>query len=147
MSEAVNDVFRALADPSRRALLDALFKRNGQTLGELCEGMAMTRQAVTKHLALLEDANLVAIVWRGREKLHYLNPVPLHQIYERWIGKFEKERRDTYTSEKAIGDFEICCAGLQPLLRTKNINKCIGTNYHLKHLLERWPGSSLVLAG
>jgi DNA-binding transcriptional ArsR family regulator len=92
MSEAVNDVFRALADPSRRALLDALFKRNGQTLGELCEGMAMTRQAVTKHLALLEDANLVAIVWRGREKLHYLNPVPIHEISERWISKYERGR-------------------------------------------------------
>src|SRR5215470_14155194 len=92
MSEAVNDVFRALADQSRRALLDALFRRNGQALGELCEGMAMTRQAVTKHLALLEDANLVAIVWRGREKLHYLNPVPIHEISERWIGKFEQGR-------------------------------------------------------
>ena len=92
MNEAVNDVFRALADPSRRSLLDALFKRNGQTLGELCEGMAMTRQAVTKHLALLEDANLVAIVWRGREKLHYLNPVPIHEISERWISKYERGR-------------------------------------------------------
>ena len=92
MNEVVNDVFRALADPSRRALLDALFKRNGQTLGELCDGMAMTRQAVTKHLALLEDANLVAIVWRGREKLHYLNPVPMHEISERWISKYERGR-------------------------------------------------------
>jgi DNA-binding transcriptional ArsR family regulator len=92
MSEAVNDVFRALADPSRRALLDALFKRNGQSLGELCDGMAMTRQAVTKHLALLEDANLVAVVWRGREKLHYLNPVPIHEISERWISKYERGR-------------------------------------------------------
>ena len=92
MSEAVNDVFRALADPSRRALLDALFKRNGQTLGALCDGMAMTRQAVTKHLALLEDANLVAVVWRGREKLHYLNPVPIHEIADRWIGKYERPR-------------------------------------------------------
>ena len=92
MSEAVNDVFRALADPSRRALLDALFRRNGQTLGELCDGMAMTRQAVTKHLALLEEANLVAVVWRGREKLHYLNPVPIHEISERWISKYERGR-------------------------------------------------------
>jgi len=92
MSEAVNDVFRALADPSRRALLDALSKRNGQTLGALCDGMAMTRQAVTKHLALLEDANLVAVVWRGREKLHYLNPVPIHEISERWISKYERGR-------------------------------------------------------
>jgi len=92
MSEAVNDVFRALADPSRRALLDTLFRRNGQTLGELCDGMAMTRQAVTKHLALLEGANLVAVVWRGREKLHYLNPVPIHEISQRWISKYEHGR-------------------------------------------------------
>jgi DNA-binding transcriptional ArsR family regulator len=92
MSEAVNDVFRALADPSRRALLDALFKRNGQSLGELCDGMAMTRQAVTKHLALLENANLVAVVWRGREKLHYLNPVPIHEISERWTSKYGRGR-------------------------------------------------------
>jgi DNA-binding transcriptional ArsR family regulator len=92
MSEAVNDVFRALADPSRRGLLDALFKRNGQTLSELCNGMAMTRQAVTKHLALLEGANLVAVVWRGREKLHFLNPVPIHEISERWISKYERGR-------------------------------------------------------
>ena len=102
MSEAVNDVFRALADQSRRALLDALYKRNGQTLGELCEGMAMTRQAVTKHLALLEDANLVAVVWRGREKLHYLNPVPIHEIYERWIGKFERHRLEAIHQLKKI---------------------------------------------
>ena len=84
--------FKALADASRRKLLDALFKNNGQTLGELCEHLDMTRQAVTKHLVILEEANLVATVWRGREKLHYLNPVPLHEIYERWIGKFERQR-------------------------------------------------------
>ena len=85
-------VFKALADPSRRKLLDELHKSNGQTLGELCEHLDMTRQAVTKHLALLEAANLVATVWRGREKLHYLNPAPLHEIYERWIGKYERRR-------------------------------------------------------
>lgn len=90
--EAVDDVFRALADPSRRALLDALFARNGQTLSELTAGMAMTRQAVTKHLAVLENANLVATVRRGREKLHYLNPVPIHEIGERWISKYERAR-------------------------------------------------------
>jgi len=84
-------VFKALADESRRSLLDQLFKNNGQTLGELCRHLDMTRQAVTKHLRLLEDANLIAVVWRGREKLHYLNPVPLHEIYERWIGKYEGE--------------------------------------------------------
>jgi DNA-binding transcriptional ArsR family regulator len=85
-------VFKALADPSRRRLLDRLRKDNGQTLGELCEHLEITRQAVTKHLALLETANLVVVVWRGREKLHYLNPVPIHEIYERWIGKFERHR-------------------------------------------------------
>ena len=88
----VDRVFKALADPSRRQLLDLLREDNGQTLGALCEHLDMTRQAVTQHLGLLEVANLVAIVWRGREKLHYLNPVPLHDIYERWISKFERTR-------------------------------------------------------
>ena len=85
-------VFKALADASRRQLLDRLRERNGQTLGELCAGLAMTRQAVTKHLGILEEANLVATVKRGREKLHYLNPVPIHEIAERWIGKYEGHR-------------------------------------------------------
>ena len=85
-------VFKALADASRRKLLDQLHWSNGQTLGELCEHLDMTRQAVAKHLGLLEKANLVATVWRGREKLHYLNPVPLHELYERWIGKYERHR-------------------------------------------------------
>jgi DNA-binding transcriptional ArsR family regulator len=88
----MDKVFKALADPSRRQLLDRLFADNGQTLGQLCAHLDMTRQAVTKHLALLEDANLVATIWRGREKLHYLNPTPLHEIYERWIGKYERHR-------------------------------------------------------
>ena len=86
----VDGVFKALGDPSRRKLLDELRKNNGQTLSELCEHLDMTRQAVTKHLALLETANLVAIVWRGREKLHYLNPVPLQEIYDRWIRKYRR---------------------------------------------------------
>ena len=85
-------VFKALADSSRRKLLDELRKQNGQTLSELCEHLDMTRQAVTKHLVLLEKASLIAVVWRGREKLHYLNPMPLHEIYERWIGKYERHR-------------------------------------------------------
>ena len=85
-------VFKALADPSRRKLLDELHTNNGQTLSQLCELLDMTRQAVTKHLVLLEEANLVATVWRGREKLHFLNPVPLHEIYERWIAKYERDR-------------------------------------------------------
>ena len=88
----MDKVFKALADPTRRKLLDRLYAENGQTLGQLCERLAMSRQAVTKHLLLLEEANLVAVVWRGREKLHYLNPVPIHEIAERWIGKFERGR-------------------------------------------------------
>jgi DNA-binding transcriptional ArsR family regulator len=88
----VDEVFKALADPSRRKLLDQLHTTNGQTLSELCEHLDMTRQAVTKHLVILEEANLVATVWRGREKLHYLDPMPLHEIYERWIGKYERCR-------------------------------------------------------
>src|SRR6187399_1322866 len=87
-------VFKALADPTRRKLLDRLRADNGQTLVELCERLAMTRQAVTKHLVLLEQAILVATVRRGREKLHYLNPVPIHQIAQRWIEKFERSRLD-----------------------------------------------------
>ena len=75
-----------------KALLDLLHASNGQTLGELCEHLDMTRQAVTQHLVLLEEANLVATSWRGREKLHFLNPVPLYEIYERWIAKFERSR-------------------------------------------------------
>jgi DNA-binding transcriptional ArsR family regulator len=89
---SMDAVFRALADPVRRELLDRLHARNGQTLGELCEGHDMTRQAVTKHLAVLEEANLVATQWRGREKLHFLNPVPIHEIADRWIGKYERSR-------------------------------------------------------
>jgi len=88
----IDAVFKALADPTRRRLLDLLHKENGQTLGSLCEHMDMTRQGVTQHLALLEAANLVVVVWHGREKLHYLNPVPLFEIYERWIEKFERDR-------------------------------------------------------
>src|ERR1700734_3657483 len=84
--------FKALADPGRRMLLDRLHSENGQTLGQLCERMDMTRQAVTKHLKVLEEASLVVTIWRGREKLHYLNPVPIHEITERWIGKFEMGR-------------------------------------------------------
>jgi len=85
-------LFKALADPGRRKLLDRLHAHDGQTLGELCAHLEMTRQGVTQHLALLEAANLVAVVWRGREKLHFLNPVPLQEIYDRWIAKFERPR-------------------------------------------------------
>lgn len=87
-----NAVFRALADASRRQLLDRLHRRGGQTLGELCEGIEMSRQAVAKHLLILEGANLVSSRKHGREKLHYINPVPINDIAERWIGKFEQPR-------------------------------------------------------
>jgi len=96
----MDKVFKALADPTRRSLLDRLRAENGQTLGDLCERLAMTRQAVTKHLVLLEEANLVATVRRGREKLHYLNPVPIHEIAERWIGKFESGRLQALSDMK-----------------------------------------------
>jgi DNA-binding transcriptional ArsR family regulator len=94
MSERLNTdlLFRALADPGRRKLLDLLHAHDGRTLNDLCAHMDMTRQGVTQHLELLEAANLVASVRRGREKLHFLNPVPLQEIYERWIAKFEKPR-------------------------------------------------------
>lgn len=85
-------VFKALADPNRRKLLDVLCVENGQTLGALCEHLAMARQSVTQHLGILEDANLVTTLWRGREKLHFINPVPLHEVYERWVRKFEVQR-------------------------------------------------------
>jgi DNA-binding transcriptional ArsR family regulator len=92
MSERDDLVFRALANQSRRVLLDRLFEENGQTLRTLCEGLAMTRQAVSQHLTALESAGLVGTVCRGREKLHYLNPVPIHDLADRWIGKFERSR-------------------------------------------------------
>jgi DNA-binding transcriptional ArsR family regulator len=94
-------LFKALADPARRLLLDRLHAENGQTLGRLCEHLDMTRQAVTKHLKLLEEASLVVAVWHGREKRHYLNPVPIHDIAERWIGKFERGRLRVLTELKA----------------------------------------------
>ncbi|HVI87013.1 MAG TPA: metalloregulator ArsR/SmtB family transcription factor [Dongiaceae bacterium] len=92
MNEDADAVFRALADASRRQLLDRLHQRNGQTLGDLCDGLAMTRQAVAKHLAILEEANLVSWQREGREKLHFINPVPINQIAERWLRKFERRR-------------------------------------------------------
>jgi DNA-binding transcriptional ArsR family regulator len=103
MTERADDfdlLFKALADPSRRKLLDLLHANDGRTLGELCEHLAMTRQGVTQHLAVLEAANLVATMWRGREKLHFLNPVPLQEIHDRWIAKFERPRL------KALGDLK-----------------------------------------
>ena len=93
-------VFKALADPSRRALLDQLHLQNGQTLNQLCRHLRMTRQGITKHLGLLIKADLVVPLWRGREKLHYLNPVPIHEIAERWIGKYERGRLRTLAELK-----------------------------------------------
>jgi len=97
----MDDIFKALADPSRRELLDRLYAENGQTLGALCRRLGMSRQAATKHLLLLEEANLVVTTWLGREKLHYLNPVPLQEIHERWIKKYEKRRVKALTDLKA----------------------------------------------
>lgn len=85
-------VFKALADPGRRILLDRLCEKNGQTLGQLCDSMGMARQSVAQHLGLLEQANLISTVRSGREKLHFINPVPLYEVYERWIRKFEQGR-------------------------------------------------------
>jgi DNA-binding transcriptional ArsR family regulator len=85
-------VFKALADPSRRKLLDLLCANNGQTLGALCEHLDMKRQSAAQHLEILAEANLIATVWRGREKLHFINPVPIHEVYERWVKKFERQR-------------------------------------------------------
>ena len=102
----MDKVFKTLASPARRRLLDALRAQNGQTLGELCSHLDMTRQAVTQHLRRMEDANLVATIRRGREKLHYLNPVPIHGIFERWIVKYERKRLDALRElkERAEGD-------------------------------------------
>lgn len=87
----VDVVFKALADPNRRELLDRLFAANGQTLNELCKGLHMARQSVSQHLDVLETANLISIEWQGREKRHYVNPVPIHEIYERWITAFGEQ--------------------------------------------------------
>jgi uncharacterized protein YndB with AHSA1/START domain/DNA-binding transcriptional ArsR family regulator len=89
---SIDDAFKALADPSRRLLLDSLNERNGQTLGELCSHLAMARQSVSKHLAVLEAANLITTVRRGREKLHYLNAAPINEIAERWITRYDQDR-------------------------------------------------------
>ena len=95
-----SDVFKALADKSRRNLLDQLYENNGQSLRQLCSDMNMSRQAVTKHLKILEAANLVSVSWQGREKLHFLNPVPLAEIVHRWIGRFEDARLEMLVNLK-----------------------------------------------
>jgi DNA-binding transcriptional ArsR family regulator len=98
----MDKVFKALADPTRRKLLDMLHADNGQTLNQLCEQLDIKRQSVAKHLGLLEEANIIVIQWRGREKLHYLNPVPIYAIYERWIRKFERDRLQALSELKKI---------------------------------------------
>jgi len=95
-----DSVFRALADANRRLLLDRLHARNGQNLGDLCQGMEMSRQAVAKHLSILEAANLVSARRHGREKLHFINPVPINSIAERWISKFEARRLNALSELK-----------------------------------------------
>ena len=99
-------VFKALADPSRRVLLDSLNARNGQSLRELCAGLSMARQSVSKHLAVLEAANLVTTVWRGREKLHYLNAEPINAIADRWINQYDRVRVRTLADLKAALESE-----------------------------------------
>ena len=96
----MDSVFKALADPTRRLLLDRLREHNGQTLTELCTRLNMARQSATQHLDILERASLVTVVRRGRERLHYLNPVPIHEIAERWIGKFERSRLQALSDMK-----------------------------------------------
>src|SRR5512138_2941604 len=104
-NRGMDEVFRALADPSRRQLLDRLNERNGQTLRELCAGLDMARQSVSKHLAVLEAANLVSTVWRGREKLHYLNAAPISDIAERWISRYDQPRVQALADlKKALED-------------------------------------------
>jgi uncharacterized protein YndB with AHSA1/START domain/DNA-binding transcriptional ArsR family regulator len=101
-----DEVFRALADPSRRQLLDMLNTRNGQTLRELCAGLEMARQSVSKHLAVLEAANLVTTVWRGREKLHHLNAEPINAIADRWINRYDRRRVELFADLKTALEAE-----------------------------------------
>jgi DNA-binding transcriptional ArsR family regulator len=96
----IDTVFKALADPTRRQILDSLFETRGQTLGEICAHLSIKRQSVSKHLALLEAAGLVVIQWHGREKLHTINPVPIQEIYERWIAKYERQQLQALTNLK-----------------------------------------------
>ncbi len=98
----MDEVFKALGDPSRRRLLDSLNARNGQSLRELCAGLEMARQSVSKHLKVLEDANLVSTVWRGREKLHYLNAEPINAIADRWINHYDRVRAQTLADLKTV---------------------------------------------
>ena len=102
----MDEVFKALADPSRRLLLDSLNARNGQSLRDLCAGLSMARQSVSKHLAVLEAANLITTVWRGREKLHYLNAEPINAIADRWINQYDRARVQTLADLKTALETE-----------------------------------------
>src|ERR1700759_5084258 len=102
----MDEVFKALADPNRRRLLDSLNARGGQSLRELCTGLAMARQSVSKHLAVLEGANLVTTTWRGREKLHYLNAEPINAIADRWINQYDRARVQTLADLKTALETE-----------------------------------------
>jgi DNA-binding transcriptional ArsR family regulator len=102
----IDEVFRALADPSRRLLLDSLNARNGQSLRDLCAELSMARQSVSKHLAVLESANLITTVWRGREKLHYLNAQPINAIADRWINQYDRARVQTLADLKTALETE-----------------------------------------
>src|SRR5215207_7663952 len=101
-----DEVFRALGDPGRRLLLDRLNERNGQTLTELCADLDITRQSVSKHLAVLEGANLVTVAWRGREKLHYLNAEPINAIADRWINQYHRQRAEALADLKTALEAE-----------------------------------------
>ena len=103
----IDSVFRALADPTRRQILDSLFETRGQTLGDICAHLSIKRQSVSKHLALLEEAGLVVTQWRGREKLQLINPVPIQEIYERWIAKFERQRLQALSDLKHTLEMKI----------------------------------------
>lgn len=101
----MDEVFKALADAGRRELLDSLHQENGQTLKQLCADSQISRQAISKHLAILEDAKLIVIIWHGRQKFHCLNPAPLHEIHEHWIAKYERNQmRALYQLKKAMED-------------------------------------------
>lgn len=98
--ESMDAVFKALADPTRRALLDSLRERNGQTLGELCAGLDIARQSVSKHLAVLEDAGVITTTWRGREKLHHLDAAPINAIADRWLSRYDRRRAEALADLK-----------------------------------------------
>lgn len=101
--EETDQVFKAMADPNRRKVLDLLYANNGQTLTALCEQLDMQRQSATQHIEILINANLVTVVWKGREKLHFLNPVPIYEVYERWVRKFEENRLGFTRFKNTIG--------------------------------------------